>query len=122
MHFVSFIFSNEITGLPHKFKLSIRWDEAYAMLSLKLAQLDTLMELTIINGNRCFTSSEIFKSKLDYASHHQLLCLHLIIKTTTSPIKKNNNYNNSLTASDECCQSSLLIFIQVKYFTFFCVF
>ena len=36
---------------PHQLKLSIWWNEADASLRLKLTQLDTLVECTVVNGN-----------------------------------------------------------------------
>jgi len=38
-------------AVPHELKLAIRWDEADAVLCLKLAQLDTLVELAVVDGD-----------------------------------------------------------------------
>lgn len=41
---------------PHKFKLAIWWNEADAVLSLKLTEFNTLVKLAVINGNRTLST------------------------------------------------------------------
>ena len=74
-----------LRGSPHEFKFTVRGDEADAPLRLKFAELDTLVEGTVVNGN-ALTLLITRPTCICIGSHHQHTSEPLLASSPGVPI------------------------------------